>query len=178
LVAIDKTTGVLVGGLELRLSDSSAFVNHVYVAPASRRGGCGRHLLNRAEFLAAGRPLSLDVDSENVAAKNLYRQFGLAVQSLLEWRAAAVAGFVPDGSDAYVSARGTDCGTTLVNRRVVRVPAGFPVWDAEVSQRTVARHGLTDGELLSVCIRPGSERLGRVVRLYERWSQQPAGKGT
>lgn len=78
--------------------EDEAHVMNVAVAPAMRRRGIARRLF--AALLAdaaerGARHLTLEVRTSNVAARQLYQQFGLAPAGVRR-------GYYPDGEDALV----------------------------------------------------------------------------
>lgn len=79
----------IVGVLEIKLVNDTAFVNHVYVAKTLRGAGIGRSLLRYG--CMAGRVLDrtslteLDVLSTNHVAKEWYARLGFAVRSTTTW---------------------------------------------------------------------------------------------
>lgn len=85
----------------LRLAADEAEVLTLAVAPAHRRRGVGRHLVEAAAAAAAGRGaarLFLEVAETNAAARRLYAQLGFAAIGRR-------SRYYPDGTDAVLLAR-------------------------------------------------------------------------
>lgn len=68
--------GVPVGYLDLGLGEAGNNVGDLFVAPDHRRKGWGRKLLTEAVRRTLPRPLTLQVDGDNAAARALYEAMG------------------------------------------------------------------------------------------------------
>ena len=68
--------GVPVGYLDLSLGEAGNNVGDLFVAPDHRRKGWGRKLLTEAVRRTLPRPLTLQVDGDNAAARALYEAMG------------------------------------------------------------------------------------------------------
>lgn len=90
--------GVVVGFAGVMYVEDEAHVMNVAVDPSLRRQGIARQLLaaliNEASSRGA-RHLTLEVRTSNVAARQLYQQFGLAPAGVRRR-------YYPDGEDALV----------------------------------------------------------------------------
>ena len=79
IIALDEHKLTLVGSLGLQLSAPSGFINSLFVAELYRGQGIGRELILRASHVAADsgkKTLGLTVNSQNVAAQQLYEGLG------------------------------------------------------------------------------------------------------
>lgn len=89
--------GDVVGFAGAMYVEDEAHVMNVAVDPGQRRQGIGRVLFAAlaAEASRRARHLTLEVRTSNVAARELYRQFGLAPAGVRRR-------YYPDGEDAFV----------------------------------------------------------------------------
>jgi [ribosomal protein S18]-alanine N-acetyltransferase len=99
LVATADPDGRVVAGYAAAiLQDTDAHVIDIAVAPAARRQGIGRQLLEAlvdAVLAAGARAVTLEVRASNLGSQALYRQAGFVDEGRRP-------GYYPDGEDALI----------------------------------------------------------------------------
>jgi ribosomal-protein-alanine N-acetyltransferase len=114
-----RTRALLSGGLQLE-PPLVAHILNIAVAPALRRQGLGRYLvqyaLNYARRLGAAR-IELEVRTDNSTAIALYQRFGFHIQEI-------VPKYYSDGADAYLMVKALAPAEGSPNLRGYRDRAG------------------------------------------------------